>query len=51
VDLLSTVALLDRVVKDNVQEHIVAAKDTDDFTRAVELHEEALVEVLLKALR
>lgn len=48
VVLFTAVALLDRIVQNNIQEYIVAAKDADDFARAVELHEEALVEVLFE---
>lgn len=45
-DLLSAILLLDGLVQDDVQEHVVAAQNTNDLTAAVELYEQSLVEVL-----
>lgn len=46
-DFLTPVLLFDRLVQNNIQEDIVAAEDADDLAAAVELHKQALVEVLV----
>lgn len=45
-NLLASFLLLYSVVEDNVQEDVIAAQGAHDFARAVELDEEAFVEVL-----
>jgi hypothetical protein len=46
-DFLVVRLALGRFVEDDVEEDVVAAQRAHDFARAVELHFDALVEVLL----
>jgi hypothetical protein len=45
-DFLVVGLALGRFVEDDVEENVVAAQRAHDFTRAIELHFDALVEVL-----
>lgn len=46
--LLSRGSLLDRIVKDEVQEDIIAAQDTADFATTLKMDKQLLVHELLE---